>query len=90
MKKAALTFGLFSLIMVATSFVTPEKTNTAVARTIEIMIGTDGTGGTGGQGTPKRKSDFAYDTPNHKNSAASKLNNYTLNGQFTTSKVKVD
>lgn len=87
MKKAALTFGLFSLIMVATSFVTPEKTNSSVAGTIEIMIGTDGTGG---QGTPKRKSDFAYDTQNHKNSAASKLNNFTLNGQFTTSKVKVD
>ncbi|PIF31860.1 hypothetical protein CLU81_2368 [Flavobacterium sp. 9] len=85
MKKAALTFGLFSLIMVATSFVTPEKTKTSVAANIEISIGVDG-----GQGTPKRKGDLAYDTSNHKNLAASKLNSFNLNSQFTTSKVKVD
>ena len=38
MKKAALTFGLFSLVMVATSFATPETTNfLAVSDSIKIV-----------------------------------------------------
>ncbi|WP_264553068.1 hypothetical protein [Flavobacterium sp. N2038] len=84
MKKTALIFGLFSLVVVATSFVTPEKINTSVAEGIDIMIGTDG-----GQGRVGKKSDFAYDNSNHKNSA-NKLNSFNLDSQFTTSKVKVD
>ncbi|MFH6993364.1 3-oxoacyl-ACP reductase [Flavobacterium sp. FlaQc-48] len=36
MKKAALTFGLFSLVMVATSFATPETSNgTSLETTIQ-------------------------------------------------------
>ena len=38
MKKADLTFGLFSLVMVATSFATPETTNfLAVSDSIKIV-----------------------------------------------------
>jgi len=47
MKKAALTFGLFSLVMVATSFTAPEKTNTSYAD-VRIDLGIDGDGATGG------------------------------------------
>ncbi|MCD0470052.1 hypothetical protein [Flavobacterium sp. JAS] len=55
MKKAALTIGLFSSIMVATSFATPEKTNKSIAGNIDIMIGTDGTGSQ--RGNDRRKTD---------------------------------
>ncbi|TDO98380.1 hypothetical protein [Flavobacterium sp. 245] len=37
MKKTALTFGLFSLVMVATSFTTPENTYLASSDTIKIL-----------------------------------------------------
>ncbi|MBS7256180.1 hypothetical protein [Flavobacterium branchiicola] len=56
MKKAALIFGLFSLVTVATSFEAPEKTNTAVAG-IDIMMGSDGTGGQAGK--RDKKTDLA-------------------------------
>jgi hypothetical protein len=88
MKKAALTFGLFSLIMVATSFVTPQKTNTSVTGNIDIMIGADGTGGQAGPN--KRKSDFAYDTSNKINSDRNHLNSFASDNQLTISKVKLD
>ena len=86
MKKAALTFGLFSLIMVATSFVTPEKTNKSIAGNIDIMIGADG----GQAGPNKRKSDFAYDTSNKINSDRNHLKSFTSGNQLTISKVKLD
>jgi hypothetical protein len=88
MKKAALTFGLFSLIMVATSFVTPEKTNRSIAGNIDIMIGTDGTGGQAGPN--KKKLDFAYETSNKMNSNKSHLNSFASDNQLTKSTVKLD
>ncbi|TPG33430.1 hypothetical protein [Flavobacterium pectinovorum] len=87
MKKAALTFGLFSLIMVATSFATPEKTNKSIAGNIDIMIGADGTGGQAGRNG--KKSDL-YDTPSQINSNASSLNSFSSDSQLTKSRVKID
>lgn len=55
MKKTALIFGLFSLVVVATSFEAPVKTNTEIAG-IDIMLGTDGTGQLGKDG--RHKADF--------------------------------
>ena len=56
MKKTALTFGLFSLVMVATSFATPKTNSVLLAQnqTIERDGETDGTGAVGGQ----KKADF--------------------------------
>ncbi|WP_433814231.1 hypothetical protein [Flavobacterium johnsoniae] len=48
MKKTALTFGLFSLVVVATSFANPVSTNTSADKSIEISFDTDGRGQTGG------------------------------------------
>ncbi|MFH7003078.1 hypothetical protein [Flavobacterium bizetiae] len=48
MKKAALTFGLFSLVMVATSFATPETTNFLTASDSIKIVPIDG-GATGKQ-----------------------------------------
>jgi hypothetical protein len=48
MKKAALTFGLFSLVMVATSFATPETTNFLTASDSIKIVPVDG-GATGKQ-----------------------------------------
>ncbi len=50
MKKAALTFGLFSLVMVATSFANPATTNNDT--TINSLYG-DGTAGQQGPNTRK-------------------------------------
>ncbi|WP_316635913.1 hypothetical protein [uncultured Flavobacterium sp.] len=85
MKKAALTFGLFSLIMVATSFATPEKKNKSIAGNIDIMIGVDGNGTRDGRhkvdvagiGT---KSDINY----------SSLKNFDTDRQSRRIDVKVD
>ncbi len=48
MKKTALIFGLFSLVVVSTSFEAPVKTNTSIAG-IDIIFGSDGTGGQAGK-----------------------------------------
>lgn len=50
MKKTALTFGLFSLVMVATSFAAPKTASPLLAQnqTIERDRDTDGMGSTGG------------------------------------------
>ncbi|TDW46083.1 hypothetical protein EV144_107277 [Flavobacterium sp. 270] len=53
MKKAALTFGLFSLVMVATSFANPATTNSDI--TINSLYG-DGSASVGNNGG--RKLDF--------------------------------
>ena len=44
MKKAALTFGLFSLVMVATSFATPQTTSSSIKGIINTTLETDGGG----------------------------------------------
>jgi len=43
MKKTALTFGLFSLVMVATSFASPTTANTFSNEKLSIVPPTDGT-----------------------------------------------
>ncbi|SHL77168.1 hypothetical protein SAMN05444484_102522 [Flavobacterium chilense] len=48
MKKAALTFGLFSLVMVATSFANPTKSDTNKG-ILNTLVDTDGSGATGKQ-----------------------------------------
>lgn len=85
MKKAALTFGLFSLIMVATSFATPEKTNKSIAGNIDIMIGVDG-----GNGRVSRKGDFVSNVSKESNSNETQIKGFALNSQLTKSSVKLD
>ena len=57
MKKAILTIGLFSLMMILTSFTTPEKSNTVLVSNDTYLTGGQATGGnkkldlTGGQAT---------------------------------------
>lgn len=53
MKKTALTIGLFSLVMVATSFAAPQ---TLTATNISVTADTDGSGAVGG---PQKKKDAA-------------------------------
>jgi len=38
MKKAILTIGLFSLVMILTSFTTPEKTNTILTNSFSVDL----------------------------------------------------
>ncbi|MFM2368195.1 MAG: hypothetical protein RL619_495 [Bacteroidota bacterium] len=45
MKKAILTIGLFSLVMILTSFTTPETNSTAKSDTNVNIIGGNATGG---------------------------------------------
>ena len=56
MKKAALTFGLFSLVMVATSFATPETTNFLTASDSIKIVPIDG----GATGKQKKGDIIAY------------------------------
>lgn len=85
MKKAALTFGLFSLIMVATSFATPEKTNKSIAGNIEINIGVDG-----GNGRVGRKGDNVSNVSKESNLNERQINGVALDSQLTKSSVKLD
>ncbi|WP_337967735.1 hypothetical protein [uncultured Flavobacterium sp.] len=85
MKKAALTFGLFSLIMVATSFATPEKTNKSIAGNIDIMIGVDG-----GNGRPTRKGDNVSNVSKESNLNENQVKGFALDSQLTKSSVKLD
>jgi hypothetical protein len=90
MKKAALTFGLFSLVMVATSFATPEKkvSHSYADNTIEIGIGTDGSGN-GGQRTGNGRKTDEY-TSSQLKSASNQLNSFASDSQSTRSRVKLD
>ncbi|MDP5198202.1 hypothetical protein [Flavobacterium sp. DG2-3] len=79
MKKTALTFGLFSLVAVATSFANPTATNSSTDKGIDIFD-TDGTGhGTSG----RRKGDEFAQSKNVANS-------FNADRQFTRVTVKVD
>ncbi|MFV8335690.1 3-oxoacyl-ACP reductase [Flavobacterium sp. RSP29] len=62
MKKAILTIGLFSLVMILTSFTTPEKTDTFLINSFSVdLTGNQGAGGnkkvdlTGNQGAGGNK-----------------------------------
>ena len=52
MKKTALTIGLFSLVMVATSFAAPQTATTSA--TVSVSLDTDGTGGGAAGGVQKK------------------------------------
>lgn len=47
MKKTALTFGLFSLVMVATSFANPTTSNTILNENASVVRPVDGSAGGG-------------------------------------------
>ncbi|WP_281634207.1 hypothetical protein [Flavobacterium luteolum] len=81
MKKTALTFGLFSLVIVATSFANPTVSNSSVKKGIDIFdTDTDGTGhGTSG----RRKGDDFAQTKNISN-------DFNADRQYTRTTVKVD
>ncbi|MEN2401328.1 hypothetical protein GKZ90_0016180 [Flavobacterium sp. MC2016-06] len=87
MKKAALTFGLFSLVMVATSFANPVQTNNTI--TI-VPLGTDGTGGQQGPlGPGKKKVDDFTGT----NQSVLKLNqssSFGTDSQSSSRAIKLD
>lgn len=51
MKRATLTIGLFTLVMVLTSFTSPEKTTSAIANNVITSI--DGSGGQSSGGNKK-------------------------------------
>jgi hypothetical protein len=93
MKKTALTFGLFSLALVATSFANQEngKSNKKeIVSPFEID-------GTGGQKTGQdRKQDFAIDgtggqkTGQDRKQDFASTNRLSSNSQFTTPSRKID
>lgn len=76
MKKAALTFGLFSLVMVATSFATPETTNFLTVSDSIKIVPVDG----GATGKQKKGDQMNY---------TSQLNFSSVNQSIGTDK-KVD
>ncbi|WP_264535472.1 hypothetical protein [Flavobacterium sp. N1736] len=78
MKKTALTIGLFSLVVVTTSFTSPQIVTSNVA-----------IDGGGQQGINKQKQDV-YATSNQLNSLDSKLNSFASDSQSTGSRIKVD
>ncbi|KUJ61464.1 hypothetical protein AR687_12315 [Flavobacteriaceae bacterium CRH] len=79
MKKTALTIGLFSLVMVATSFTTSEIVSSNVA-----------IDGGGQQGLDKRKQDVYATSNNQLNSSDNQLNSFSSDSQLTRSRIKVD
>jgi len=86
MKKTALTLGLFSLVMVATSFANPIVTNSANTNNININFDIDGTGGQSGRdGT--RKLDVYNSSLN---SSENQFNSLSVASQSSRSTVKVD
>jgi hypothetical protein len=86
MKKTALTLGLFSLVMVATSFANPVVTNSSSTKNTAMIIDID----LGGQaGRDGRKLDV-QNTSNQLNTAGSQLNSFSSASQSARSTVKVD
>lgn len=84
MKKTALTLGLFSLVMVATSFANPVETNTSSTKNMAMTIDP----GIGQAGRDGRKRDV-QDTSNQFNSS-NELNSLSSSNQSARSVVKVD
>jgi hypothetical protein len=85
MKKTALTLGLFSLVMVATSFANPVVTTSSSIKNTAMIIDP----GLGQAGRDGRKLDV-QNTPNQLNTAGSKLNSFSFASQSAGSTVKVD
>ncbi|WDF63308.1 hypothetical protein [Flavobacterium sp. KACC 22763] len=86
MKKTALTIGLFSLVVVATSFVAPEVSNKLSASMAEINPPVLGGGATNGG---RQKVDFA--SLENKSKINSKhLSSFAADSQFKRVIVKLD
>lgn len=84
MKKTALTFGLFSLVMVATSFANPTQVTSKSKTGIDIDIDLGGE-----YGKSKRKQDL-YGSSNQFDINNRNLNSFASDSQLTKSKIKVD
>lgn len=84
MKKTALTFGLFSLVMVATSFATPVVKNSKIS--IDISADSDGTAGTK---TGRRKGDDVIGKVAELNKSNA-LSSFNAESQSTRNTVKID
>ena len=82
MKKTALTIGLFSLVMVTTSFTTPELVSSDIA--------IDGNGLGGQQGMNRGSKQDLYRTSNQSNSIDTQLNSFVADSQSTGSRIKLD
>ena len=82
MKKTALTIGLLSLVMVTTSFTTPELVSSDIA--------IDGNGLGGQQGMNRGSKQDLYRTSNQSNSIDTQLNSFVADSQSTGSRIKLD
>ncbi|MBF4466082.1 hypothetical protein [Flavobacterium sp. LC2016-12] len=85
MKKATLTIGLFSLIMVATSFANPVVTNASSTKNMAMAIDP----GLGQAGRDGRKLDV-QGASNQLNTAGTNLSSFSSASQSARSTVKVD
>lgn len=86
MKKTALTFGLFSLVIAATSFANPVATNSSTEKGIDISLDTDG-----GVGTRdgRHKADFA-DSRIQSETSFNHLKSFNADSQSLRMNVKLD
>ncbi|KLT69509.1 MULTISPECIES: hypothetical protein [Flavobacterium] len=83
MKKAALTIGLLSLVMVVTSFTTPDEVNNAADTDVNIINPIDGTS------MGRRKSDVnGHEMQMNVN--ANQSGSFTTDNQSTRANVKLD
>lgn len=90
MKKTALTIGLFSLVMVATSFANPEvssKLSASMAKIDPPVMGS-GSGGSGATNQGRKKVDFAA-VGNDAN-VNSHLSSFDSDSQSKRMSVKID
>lgn len=86
MKKTALTLGLFSLVMVATSFADPVVTNSSDSKNTAMIID-PGIGQAGRDGG--RKLDV-YNSSSQLNADGNQLNSFSSDSQDVRSTIKVD
>ncbi|WDF59548.1 hypothetical protein PQ462_22905 [Flavobacterium sp. KACC 22758] len=85
MKKTALTFGLFSLVVVATSFANPVASNASADKSIDISFDTDGSQ----QGRNGRKTD-EYMSSDQMNLNNGQFKSFNSESQLTKSRIKLD
>jgi hypothetical protein len=86
MKKAALTIGLFSLVVITTSFTTPETINKYTSNEeLSIIPPIEGNG----TQTGRHKSDFA-DTENQSGINVNLSSNFNADRQSVRMNVKID
>lgn len=86
MKKTALTFGLFSLVMVATSFTTPATSTSSNKGIINTTLETDG----GQKGTGNGRKLDVYSSSDQVNSLNNESNSFGSDSQSSRSRIKLD